>query len=254
MSSAVASELGAVTKKRARGQGPLLASHDRLRDLAVENTRVQELRNANDLLERLIIDSSGTDLRAVVEKIGILVSNTVRQHSMYHDRMQLSMEKRDEGALSAFVHQTLSDGDKNSINHLFSSSIEDNRNDDKARVSQLAIVFTALTIEVDVRKQLTAQPQHVGRFDNQLAQTDDTERDARQRANLIQRDPLVMFLKTKAQPLLTKYTQGIIDICTYVDFCVAEYLSFKPIVDRHVALQYYKDKAGALFDDKQAKL
>jgi hypothetical protein len=247
-------ELGVVPKKRARGQGPLLASHDRLRDLADENTRVQELRCANDLLERLIIDANGADLRAVVDKIGLLVMNTMRQHSMYHDRMQLAMEKRDEGALSAFQHQTLSDGDKNSINHLFSASIENNRNDDKARVSQLAIVFTALTIEVDVRKQLTAQPQHVGRFDSRLTQGEDTEREDRQRANLIQRDPLVMFLKTKAQDLLTKYTQGIIDVRTYVDWCVAEYLSFKPVVDRHVALAYYKDKAGALFDDKQAKL
>lgn len=209
------------------------------------------MRNANDLLERLIMDKDGTDLRAVVSKVGQLVQHSAAEYNMLHDRMQTAMEKRREGALSSFVHQKLGHEDLNVLKHMFDIVITDNPNDDKARTAQLAIVFVALTLEVDVRVNLTAQPKHVDRFadvgtgaavpvaQNGGGGVDATEQQRIERSNLIQRDPLVLFLQNDSRQLMTKLFSSMLDLRAYVSECVAQYMSYKRAACPHVAAQYY---------------
>lgn len=242
--AAAAIEAGRAVKKRKRVDPGAVVSTERLRDLYEENTRVQALRSSNDLLERLIMDRDGTDLRAVVSRIGALVQQTAKEFNALHERMQLANEMRNEGAVSSFMNQKLAPDDMRVIDHMFHIVLHENPNDDKARVAQLAIVFVALTIEVDVRQQLTPPPKHVDRFSNNnngAAETivDDAEQAQRERANQIQREPLTLFLKNDARRLMTRLADSIIDLRTYVSECVATYMAYKQAACRRVALQYY---------------
>lgn len=217
----------ALRKKKASKKDMLaVASSNNLLDLFERNTRVQELRNNNDLLERLIMDPDGTDLRACVAKIGALLQTNIREFNRLNDHLQETWARRNDGAVSSFMNQKMAAEDVRSIDHMFHSCLDNNPNDDKARVAQLAILFTALTIEVDVRQQLTEQPTHVDRFTDSdvpdLTEIDPTwppakkarAREAQQkaRANQIQREPLTLFLKHDARRLLTQYSESQIDI------------------------------------------
>ena len=221
-----------------------MPSTERLNDLFAANARVQRMRDENDLLERLIMDKDGVDLRAVVSKVGELVQHSAAEYNLLHDRMQAAMEKRREGALSSFVHQKFGHEDLAVMKHMFTIAVDNNPNDDKARVAQLAIVFMALTLEVDVRNNLTTPPRHVDRFVNSDAiadtATDQHEQQARERANQIQRGPLVMFLKNDARQLMQKCCGSMIDLRTYVSECVSLYMSYKHSACPRVAAQYYE--------------
>lgn len=225
-------------------------SAKRLTSLFTENERVQNLRNQNDLLERLIMDEDGTDLRATVAAIGRLVVHSLTEFNMLHERMQATMEKRHEGSLSSFVHQKFSDTDMKRINHMFDSVLEGNPNDDKARVAQLAILFCALTLEVDVRKNLTPEPKHVDRFADREVDAEgggdgggtsdvDADRAAQILANVIEIEPFVQFMKNNARQLLTQLFAGRIDLRAYVSECSILYLSYKQPICARVAMQYY---------------
>lgn len=240
------------TKKRdsknASTSGVVVPSTERLRDLYTENAAVQRLRNENDLLERIIMDKDGVDLRAVVDKIGAHVQHTAREFNALHDRMQATLERRNETSVSQFMQKKLTDEDLRALEYMFSIALQGNPNDDKARIRQLAIVFTALTIELDVRQQLTAQPRHVDRFleagkEPSVQSAEDIlaeqERAARERANLIQHSALYMFLEKDSRNLLTKYSECVINMNHYVEECVNRYLSYKHPVCPHVARQYY---------------
>lgn len=220
----------------------LTPSAARLKDLYAANAFVQQLRNENDLLERLIMDKDGTDLRAVVAKCGELVRHSATEYNLLHDRMQQAMEKRREGTLSSFVHQKLSHDDISVLNHMFEILLKDNPNDDKARVGQLAVVFVALTIEIDVRANLTAQPKHVDRFSAGESSTTTAEQQRIERSNLIQKDPLTLFLMNDARELRTKLFSGMLDLRGYVSSCVAQYMAYKPSVCVRVAQEYYGEK------------
>lgn len=240
-----------VRKKKANKKDALaVASTNNLLDLFERNTRVQELRNANDLLERLIMDPDGTDLRVCVARIGALLQTNIAEFNRQNDQLQQAWEQCNNGAVSSFMNLKMAADDVRSINHMFQSCLEGNPNDDKARVAQLAILFTALTIEVDVRQQLTEPPVHVDRFKTtEQTVADETPQkraramEARQkeRSNQIQRVPLTMFLKNDARHLLTQYSESQIDIRHYVTECVTAYMSYKPAVDPHTAQQYYNE-------------
>lgn len=247
MSDVAIADAAMKKKRKKTNDGIPLASVDRLKDLFVENEKIQKLRNENDLLERLIMDPDGTDLRAVVQRIASLVQHTVQQFNALHDRMQASMEKHKEGTISSFMQQKLPAEDVRTIDHLFHSALDGNPNDDKARTAQLAIVFTALTIEIDVRQQLMAAPQHIDRFAD-ASTTEQTvadiveqeEKAQHQRANQIRSEPLVLFLKHDSRRLLTQFSDKIIpDTRAYVSACIDAYMSYKPAADVHVAKQYY---------------
>lgn len=222
-----------------------------LRSLFAENAAVQKARNEHDLLERLIMDPDGTDLRAVVSKISALVEHSSAEYNLLHDRMQSTMERRKEGALSTFMHQKLAHEDLAVLRHMFACALENNPNDDHARMAQLTIVFMALTHEVDTRCQLVAQPQHVDRAalaangaqTHEAVDLDELQaRERRENANLIQRDPLTLFLKNDARRLMTQFCDSVIDLNTYVSECVSAYMSYKRAIDPRIAYQYYADK------------
>ena len=237
--------------KKARIDPQTIVSTERLRDLFVENETIQRLRNSNDLLERLIMARDGTDLRAVVAKIAAYVQHSAKEYNALHDRMRAAMDQRNESAISQFMHQKLASEDERVIDHLFNIVLENNPNDDKARIVQLAIVFMALTIEIDARQQFTAQTKHVDRFGADGAATDTAlaptprdilekrEREEKERANQIQIEPLVMFLKNDARRLLTQLTESMLDLRAYVTECVSFYMSYKRPVCAHTAARYY---------------
>jgi hypothetical protein len=239
----------AANKKRKRKD--TVSTVERLRDLFTENTTIQQLRNGDDLLERIALDSEGTDLRAVVAKIGALVQTTCAEYNLLHERMAFAAEQAGESTAS-FMQRKMAPEDVRALNHLFNSVLENNPNDDKARVAQLAIVFVALTIEVDVRVQLTAPQHHADRFETPDAKNDtkrtiaqlvaQQKREQKERANQIQRRPLLLFLKNDARTLLTQMTDSVIDLRMYVSQCLSRYLSYKPAFNPRVALQYYDER------------
>lgn len=244
-------------KRKTESAAVVVPSTERLRDLFVENTAVQKARNENDLLERIIMDKDGVDLRAVVAKVGAHVQHTAGEFNALHDRMHATLEKRNETSVSQFMQAKLTDEDLRQLEHQFAVVIDGNPNDDMARVAQLAYLFQALTNDIDVRQQLTAQPKHVERFADDgsaLATTApkpaataeeifaEQERAQRERANLIQNGPLYMFLKNDSRRLSTRLTESVIDLRQYVSECVSQYLSYKRAVCPHVARQYYDSR------------
>lgn len=236
----------AANKKRKRKD--VVSTVERLRDLFTENTTIQQLRNGDDLLERIALDPEGTDLRAVVAKIGALVAMTLQEYNLLHERMAVAAEKAGESTAS-FMQRKIPPEDARALTHLFQSVLEGNPNDDKARVAQLAIVFVALTIEVDVRMQLTAPPRHIDRFEPADTSVNTTrtpaqlvaqrDREQKERANQINRTALLLFLKNDARTLLTQMTDSVIDLRMYVSQCLSRYLSYKPAFNPRVALQHY---------------
>jgi len=245
---AAASTASADTKRRS----VVVPSTKRLETLYESNARLQQLRNNNDLLERLIMDcDNGADLRLVVSRIRDIVRNKLDTYAADARQLeQLRRKQRQSNGGSGVTAQsvanmTIDDQLRRSIMSCFNIALRDNANDDKARTAQLAILFFALTQNYDVRRNLSPPPEFVDnavvralnarRAANQAADNESIERAVRreeeeavQRANQIAREPLTLFLKHDALPLLQRLFNRSINRRAYVEQAANRYLSYKP--------------------------
>lgn len=256
-----ASGSAAVETKR---RSVVVPSTKRLETLYETNARLQNLRNNNDLLERLIMDcDDGADLRLVVSRIRDIVRNTLDTYSDDTKQLeQLRRRQRQSGTGTSTLSQslanmTIDDQLRRSIMSCFDIALRDNANDDKARTAQLAILFFALTQNYDVRRNLSPPPEYVDsavvralKADRALGaggggnEQESIERAVRReeeetlrRANQIAREPLTLFLKNDARRLLQRLFNRSINRRAYVEQASNLYLSYKPAITPHFVRQ-----------------
>jgi hypothetical protein len=193
------------------------------------NDGVEHARASTDLLYRLITEPSGTDLRALVARIKTHVCGMANELHVDQQRTALANEQQKRLAAS-FTQKPIVDDDLQCLNHLFDKlcGLEVNANDDKARIAQLACVFSILTTDIDIRRQL------VGSDAN-----DNNNNDDRKSANLIDRSALTLFLQHDARQLMTSYRDGNMTALDYVDRCVTAYLSYLPTLTPRVARSFF---------------
>lgn len=202
-----------------------VVSDARIGSLKRLNDGVEHARASSDLLYRLITDPSGTDLRALTERIKAHVCGMADELRIEQQRTALANEQQKKLALS-FTQKPISDDDLQCLSHLFDKlcGLEVAANDDKARIAQLACVFSILTIDIDIRRQ--------------LVRADDTA-DDRKAANLIDKTALTLFLQHDARQLMTSYRDGNITALDYVDRCITAYLSYLPTLTPRVARTFF---------------
>jgi hypothetical protein len=246
-------------------QQTLVPSTRRLESLYAVNSKIVAARMRVELLERLILDSEdGTDLRAVVDSIRVLVVHTAREHRKFTRNVErLGRERR--GALTAmsnFKQTRLSETEERCIVDGFDDALRDNANDDKARIQQLAILFFGLTTNYHVRHNLTAHPQHV---DTAVAQSTtqsirvvsepprqsaskarrvaaELAEKAKKRADQIDRSALTLFMRNDAKHLAQHLLDRTISTREYVERCANLYLGYKPAITPDLVRQ---SKSGA---------
>jgi hypothetical protein len=193
------------------------------------NDGVEHARASTDLLYRLITEPSGTDLRALVARIKTHVCGMANELRIDQQRTALANEQQKRLAAS-FTQKPIVDDDLQCLNHLFDKlcGLEVNANDDKARIAQLACVFSILTTDIDIRRQLVGT--------DAGGNNDDDDRKA---ANLIDRSALTLFLQHDARQLMTSYRDGNMTALDYVDRCVTAYLSYLPTLTPRVARNFF---------------
>lgn len=236
-----------------------IPSDNYLRKLAPENDKVQGVRNRTDLLERMIRDESGNDLRHYTRMIGELVMQIADELELFAKRQQAILEARSSTAVAAvapssFAKKQLTPDDKDELKRMFARCLDGNPNDDKARTAQLQIVFAALTLLFDVRNQLTEKPEHVERFhDVEIdsapmsvaerkkaveAAYKERQRQNELRANLIPTGPLNMWLKKDALDLWSRLLDKKLTTQQYVEQCCNTYMQYKPTMTAEIVRRY----------------
>jgi hypothetical protein len=240
-------------------------SDRQLRKLAHENDRVQLLRSRNDLLEHLIFDQDGVQLRALVRQIGEYVVNTVEENTLFGQRQQKWLEQSSSTAVasvapSSLAKQILSADNQREIKDMFARALDRNANDDKARMAQLQIIFFALTTLVDFRAQLMQSFDKVARFDvvddrpapksvaerRKMVESMVREEQRRkvEKHNKIATRPLCMFLKNDARRLMSELLDSSNDSHTntdtksYVEQCIGLYLQYKEATTAELVADY----------------
>jgi hypothetical protein len=206
-----------------------LVSDAKIGSLKRLNDGVEHARASTDLLYRLITEPSGTDLRALVARIKTHVCGMANELRIDQQRTAFVNEQQKRLAAS-FTQKPIVDDDLQCLNHLFDKlcGLEVNANDDKARIAQLACVFSILTTDIDIRRQL------VGSDNNNNNDDDD-----RKSANLIDKHALTLFLQHDARQLMTSYRDGNMTALDYVDRCVTAYLSYLPTLTPRVARSFF---------------
>lgn len=225
-----------------RGLGEI--SDARVESIQQLNDNVEKARRSSDLLYRLITEASGTDLRALTKKISAHLYDAAKEYRIYQQRIALANEQQKKFA-SSFMQKQLTDDDLQSLHHLFDKlcGLEVDANDDKARIAQLAVVFSILTIDIDVRRLLVAPPKQMARFGAEQATGSSTGDDDRKAANLIDKSALTMFLTHDSRNLMSLYRDGVITTLQYVDRCITAYMAYMPTLDARVARLFYKTDA-----------
>lgn len=201
-----------------------LVSDAKLGSLKRLNDGVEHARTSTDLLYRLITEPSGTDLRALVTRIKAHVCGMANELRIEQQRTALANEQQ-KRLTASFTQKPIVDDDLQCLQHLFDKmcGLETNANDDKARIAQLACVFSILTTDIDIRRQL------VGGDDS----------DDRKSANSIDRNALTLFLQHDARQLMTSYRDGNMTAIDYVDRCVTAYMSYLPTLTPRVARTFF---------------
>lgn len=236
------------TKARARKPAPIIAplpstqtttlvSDAKIGSLMRLNDGVEHARSSSDLLYRLITDPSGTDLRALVGRIKLHVCGMANELRVQQQRTALANEQHKKFA-SSFTQKTIGDDDLQCLEHLFDQlcGLGVSANDDKARIAQLACVFSILTTDIDIRR-LLVQPS------NAPDGADGVEAD-RKAANLIDKSALTMFLQHDACALMTSYRDGNMTALEYVDRCVTAYISYMPTLTPRIAHNFFASVAA----------
>lgn len=234
------------TKARARKPAPIIAplpntqsttlvSDAKIGSLMRLNDGVEHARSSSDLLYRLITDPSGTDLRALVGRIKVHVCGMANELRVQQQRTALANEQHKKFA-SSFTQKTIGDDDLQCLEHLFDQlcGLGVSANDDKARIAQLACVFSIITTDIDIRR-LLVQPSNAS---DGTSTNDPVEAD-RKAANLIDKSALTMFLQHDACALMTSYRDGNMTALEYVDRCVTAYISYMPTLTPRIARTFF---------------
>lgn len=237
--------MSARAKPGPRASALVPVSEARVGSLKRLNDRVEAARCGSDLLYRIITDPSGTDLRALVAKIRAHILSMAEQYQAEQRRLALLNEQL-RRVTSSFTHKPLGDDDLQCIAHLFDKlcGLECNANDDKARLAQLAVVFSILTIDIDVRRELLPPRQQLARFGadgKPLVVRAAAIDDDRKAANLIDESALGMFLQHNALPLMSAYRDGMMTALEYVDRCVEAFIGYLPTLPVRTARLFFGD-------------
>lgn len=205
------------------GGNGVLVSDGKIGSLKRLNDGVESARMASDLLYRLITDPTGTDLRALVHRIKLHVVGMARDLCDQQHRTALLNEQQNR-LTSSFAQKSIVEDDLQCLDHLFDKlcGLDVAANDDKARIAQLACVFSILTTDIDIRR-LLVQASATGDADD----ADDEDAD-RRAANKIDRRALTLFLQHDARALMTSYHDGNMTAFDYVDRCIAAYIAYLP--------------------------
>ena len=207
------------------------ASSGMLSSLVTLNDRVERAHCNADLLYRLITDKSGIDLRALVTRIKVHVCGMAKELHVEQQRVAIINEQQSRFA-PAFTQKKITEDDMQSLEHLFDKlcGLSESANDDKARIAQLACVFSILTTDIDIRGALTDSASSGG-----------SDQDAdRKAANRIDKRALTLFLQHDARGLMTAYRDGGMTAFDYVDSCIAAYMSYLPTLTPLVARHFFE--------------
>ena len=228
--------MSARTKKPAASKAAPLVIPTGLRAL---NDHVEQARRSSDFLYRAITDPTGIDLRALVAKIRTHLLAMADEYRAAQQRFALSNELQ-KRVTSAFANKTLTDDDFQTLVHLLDKQcgLANNANDDKARIAQLGVVFSILSVDIDVRRLLVEPSRHVARFTSDGSVVAPPERhavDDDRATNLIDKNALTLFLQHNAKQLTTAHNDGLITTFEYVDRCVEAYLAYLPTLSARTA-------------------
>lgn len=218
-------------------------SDGKIGSLKRRNDEVQHARASSDLLYRLITDPTGTDLRALVERIKVHVCGMAKELHVQQQRTALANEQQKRVA-SSFTQKPIVEDDLQCLEHLFDKlcGLGIAANDDKARIAQLACVFSILTTDIDIRRLLVQPSKQVVDPTAATADADGTvttEEEDRKAANLIDKSALTMFLQHDARALMTSYRDGNMTALDYVDRCIAAYMAYMPTLTPRVARNFF---------------
>jgi hypothetical protein len=232
---------GRATKvRKTGGKAASSVSDERIKTLVSLNDLVEQAHNNNDLLRRLITDTRGTDLQALVGRIRTHICDIAEKYLRHQQEVAASNEQQQRLAAS-FAQKQLSEDDINSLRHLFDDlcGLTAKANDDKARIAQLASVLAVLFVDFEVRNQLVLPNRQQERFPL-LGSEPETAVDVNDRkfANLIDKSALTMYLAHDARQLISAQRDGLLTMNEYIDKAVAAYMSYMPSLTPRIARTY----------------